>query len=185
VHENYFKTLGIRIVRGRAFNAGDRKGTLDVAILSEDVAARTWPGEDPIGKRVKWGSSASRDPWLTVVGIAAPTRYQELATPKPTIYVPAMQFIVAAQRLLLRTTAPLDATTRIVRARVQAIDPTVRVMRVAPFVAMFEARLARPRFTAFLLGIFAIVALLLAMVGRRACRSVRSRRPGLSPSAVS
>jgi hypothetical protein len=50
--------------------------------------------------------------------IAAPTRYQELATPKPAIYVPAVQFIVAAQRLLLRTTAPLDATTRIVRARV-------------------------------------------------------------------
>jgi len=182
VHENYFKTLGIRIVRGRAFNAGDRKGTLDVAILSEDVAARIWPGEDPVGKRVKWGSSASLDPWLTVVGIAAPTRYQELATAKPTIYVPAVQFIVAAQRLLLRTTAPLDATTRMVRARVQTIDPAVRVMRVAPFVTMFEAPLARPRFTAFLLGIFAIVALLLAMVGHYAviAAHVRQREPEIA-----
>jgi predicted permease len=168
VHENYFKTLGIGILRGRAFTAADRKGTLDVAIVSEDVAARVWPGDDPIGKRLKWGSAASSDPWLTVVGIAAPTRYQELATPKPTIYVPALQFIVAAQRLLLRTTTPLRSIVTVVRERVQAIDPDVRVMRIAPFAAMFDVPLAAPRFNAFLLGIFATVALFLSTVGHYA-----------------
>jgi ABC-type antimicrobial peptide transport system permease subunit len=168
--------LGIGIVRGRAFTTADRKGTLDVTIVSQDVAAGVWPGEDPIGKRLKWGSPASSDPWLTVVGIAAPTRYQELATPKPTIYVPALQFIVAAQRLLLRTTTPLRSITTVVRERARAIDPDVRVMRVAPFVAMFDAPLARPRFNAFLVGIFALVALLLSTIGHHALIAAHIRQ---------
>jgi putative ABC transport system permease protein len=176
VHENYFKTLGVRIVHGRAFTAADRKGTVDVAIVSEDVAARVWPGADPIGKRLKWGSPASTDPWLMVVGIAASTRYQDLMRAKPVIYVPAVQFIIAAQRLVLRTTIPANATAQAVRDRVQAIDPGVRVMRVTPFTAMFDAPLARPRFGAWLLGIFAGVALLLATVGHYAVIAAHVRQ---------
>jgi putative ABC transport system permease protein len=176
VHENYFKTLGVRIVHGRAFTAADRKGTVDVAIVSEDVAARVWPGADPIGERLKWGSPASTDPWLMVVGIAASTRYQDLMRAKPVIYVPAVQFIIAAQRLVLRTTIPANATAQAVRDRVQAIDPGVRVMRVTPFTAMFDAPLARPRFGAWLLGIFAGVALLLATVGHYAVIAAHVRQ---------
>jgi ABC-type antimicrobial peptide transport system permease subunit len=91
--------------------------------------------------------------------------------------VPAVQFIVAAQRLVVRTTTPIRSMTAVVRERVQAIDPDVRVMRVAPFVAMFDAPLARPRFNAFLLGFFAIVALFLSTVGHHAvvAASVRQR----------
>jgi ABC-type antimicrobial peptide transport system permease subunit len=91
--------------------------------------------------------------------------------------VPAVQFIVAAQRLVVRTTTPIRSMTQVVRERVQAIDPDVRVMRVAPFVAMFDAPLARPRFNAFLLGFFAMVALFLSTVGHHAvvAASVRQR----------
>ena len=176
VHENYFKTLGIRIQRGRAFTAADRRGTLDVAIVSSDVAARIWPGHDPIGKQLKWGSPTSDDPWLTVVGVATPTRYQELTKSKPTMYVPALQFIVAAQRLVLRTTAPADAIAAAVRTRVQAIDPDIRVMRIAPFVSMLDGPLARPRFNAFLISIFAIVALFLATIGHYAVIAAHVRQ---------
>jgi putative ABC transport system permease protein len=176
VHENYFKTLGIRILRGRSFTAADRSGALNVAIVSSDVAARTWPGENPIGKQLKWGSAASVDPWLTVVGVATPTRYQELTKPKPTMYVPALQFIVAAQRLVLRRTAPLDVIAAAVRKRVQAIDPDIRVMRVAPFASMFDAPLARPRFNAFLISMFAIVAVFLATIGHYAVIAAHVRQ---------
>jgi predicted permease len=176
VHENYFKTLGIRILRGRAFTADDRKGTAAVAILSEDAAARTWPGQDPIGKRLKWGSPSSRDPWLTVVGVAAKTRYQDLTVVKPTIYVPAVQLVVAAQRLLVRSDAPIDRIAPAIRDAITRIDPDVRVMRVSAFGAMFDAPLAHPRFNALLLGIFAGIALLLTSVGHYAVMAAHVRQ---------
>ena len=165
IHPNYFEAFAVTIVRGRAFTAGDRQGTLQVAILSEDIAARTWPGGDPIGKRLKMGGPDSQAPWYTVVGIAAETRYRELASPRLTIYLPAAQFQMTAEMLVLRTTAPLDLVTSLSRDRLRAVDPDVHVMRVAPFSELLEAPLARPKFNAFLLTIFAIAALLLSAIG--------------------
>ena len=165
VHQNYFTTFGIPVVRGRSFTAEDRAGAIDVAIVSEDVAARTWPGEEPIGKRLKMGGVDSPDEWLTVVGVAAPTRYKDLVEPRATLYLPAAQFLDVARMLVLRTGAPLELLTPIARERVSAVDPDVLVMRVAPFTDMLDAPLARPRFNAFLIGIFGTAALLLAAVG--------------------
>jgi putative ABC transport system permease protein len=165
VHHNYFGTFEVRIVRGRPFAPSDRRGALDVAIVSEDVAARTWPGQDPIGKRLKMGGFDSTYGWKTVVGVAVATRYRELARPRPTLYVPAPQFLVTAQLLVLRTTAPLELAASVTRESVKAIDPSVQVMRIAPFEAMLDGPLARPRFNAFLLGVFGITALLLASIG--------------------
>ena len=93
IHPNYFETFQIRILRGRSFTDADREGALNVAIVSEDVAARTWPGDDPIGKRLKMGGPDSEDPWRTVVGVAEPTRYRELAKARSTLYLPAKQFL--------------------------------------------------------------------------------------------
>lgn len=177
VHDNYFETFEVTLVRGRAFTDADRQGALDVAIVSEDVAARTWPAQDPIGKRLKIGGPDSRDPWRTVVGVATPTRYRELAEPRATLYLPAAQFLVTAQMLVLRTTASLDLVASRSRDRVRAVDPDVRVMRVVRFIEMLDGPLARPRFNAFLLGIFGIAALLLATIGLYAvmAASVRQR----------
>ena len=129
VHPNYFATFGVPLVRGRAFTPADREGAIDVAIVSEDVAARTWPGQDPIGKRVKMGTPESRDGWRTVVGVAAPTRYRELEKPRATIYLPAAQFLETAERIVLRTTASLDLTAALSRDVVKSVDPDVQVMR--------------------------------------------------------
>ncbi len=165
VHHNYFRTLEVPIVRGRAFTAADRAGALDVAIVSEDVADRTWPGENPIGKRMKMGGLDSRYRWLTIVGVARLTRYRELATPRATLYLPAPQFLVTAQLLVLRTAASLDLAASLARDSVKAVDPTVQVMRIAPFEQMLDGPLARPRFNAFLLTIFGVTALLLSAIG--------------------
>jgi putative ABC transport system permease protein len=165
IHPNYFETFEVTLVRGRAFTADDREGAVEVAIVSEDVAARTWPGEDPIGKRLKMGRSDARAPWYTVVGVATQTRYRELARPSATLYLPAAQFQMTAQMLVLRTTAPLDLVASLSRDRVQTVDPDVHVMRVAHFTEMLDAPLARPRFNAFLLSIFGIAALLLSTIG--------------------
>jgi predicted permease len=149
VHPNYFEALGVTILRGRGFADADRQGAPNVAIVSEDVAARTWPGEDPIGKRIKFGGLLSTDAWRTVVGVAKRTRYRELPEPRPTLYLPAEQFIVAAHMLVLRTSVPLAEVAALARARVSAVDPDVRVMRVAPFVELLGRPLARPRFNAW------------------------------------
>ncbi len=165
IHPNYFKTFEVALIRGRAFTDTDRQSTPDVAIVSEDVANQTWPGEDPIGRRIKFGGVDSTDEWRTVVGVARPTRYRELMTPRPTLYLPAEQFLVTARMLVLRTASPLAVVTRIARESVRAVDPAVEVMRVAPFTELLEQPLARPRFNALLTIMFGIAALVLAAIG--------------------
>ena len=177
VHPSYFDTFGVPLVRGRGFTGADRRGAPDVAVVSEDLAARTWPGEDPIGKRIKFGRLESAEPWRTVVGVARPTRYRELVRLRATLYVPAAQFIAAAEMLVLRTASPPAVVAGLVRERVRAIDPDVQVAQVAPFRDLLHGPLARPRFNAFLIGVFGVAALLLAAIGLYAviAASVRQR----------
>ena len=166
VHPNYFETFEVPLVRGRAFTAAEREGAPVVAIVSEDVAAQTWRGQDPIGKRLKMGGLPDPDPqWYTIVGIAATTRYRDLRRSRPTLYFPAAQFQMTAEMLAVRTTASPDLAASLVRDRVRAVDPDVHVMRVTPFTEMLDAPLARPRFNAFLLSVFGIAALLLSAIG--------------------
>jgi predicted permease len=165
VHPNYFTAFEIPLLRGRAFTAADREGALDVTIVSEDVAARIWPGEDAVGKRLKMGGPGGPASWYTIVGVAALTRYRDIASPRPTIYLPAAQFQMTATMLVLRTTASIDTVASLARARVGLVDPDVRVMGVEPFADKLARPLAHPRFNAFLLGIFGSVALVLSAMG--------------------
>ncbi len=165
VYTPYFSTLGVVIVRGREFTSADRDGAPRVAIVSDALAAATWPGQDPIGKRLKFGGLDSRNEWLTVVGVAGTTRYRELATPRPTLYVPVEQLFISGGRLAIRTAAAPELVARVVGEAVRATDPTVRVTRVAPYAEYLRMPLAWPRFNALLLSIFAVAALLLSAIG--------------------
>jgi hypothetical protein len=178
VHPGYFETLGLQIVRGRGFAASDRDGGPPVAIVSEDVAARTWPGADPIGRRLKMGQASTDGTWLTVVGVAGASRYRDLAAGRPILYVPAEQLIVAAQAVVVRTTAPLAAAAATVRAAVRDVDPSVHVMAVQQLDELRQAPLARPRFAASLGGAFGAAALFLAALGvlTATTTSVQQRR---------
>jgi len=177
VYPNYFTTFGIPLVRGRAFTEQDRSGTLEVAIVSQDVADLTWPGDDPVGKRLKWGGPDSHENWLTVVGIAAPTRYRDLRKPRSTIYLPAAQFLVTAELIALRTSAPVDVVASRARDGIKSVDPDALIVRIVPFARMLDGPLARPRFYALLAGIFGADALLLSAIGLYAvmAASVRQR----------
>jgi putative ABC transport system permease protein len=165
IHPNYFATFEAPILRGRAFTSADREDGVAVAIVSEDLAARLWPQQNPIGKRLKMGPVGSEGRWLEIVGVAAGTRYRTLTAPRPTLYLPAAQFQMTATMLVVRTNASLELLTSLARDRIRAVDPDVRLMRVAPFTELLDRPLARPRFTAFLLTVFGIAALLLATVG--------------------
>jgi len=165
VHPNFFATVQLPVVRGRAFAPADREGAPNVAIVSEDVAARSWPGQDPIGRRVKFGDINSKSEWRTIVGVVSRTRYRELLTQRPTLYLPAEQFVVAAQMLAVRSSLPPARVAGAARSAVEAVNRDVQVMEVVPFATLLDAPLARPRFNARVIGIFAFAALLLAAVG--------------------
>jgi hypothetical protein len=130
VHPAYFSTLGVSILRGRAFTANDRAGQPPVAIVSDALAAAVWPGQDAIGKRLKYGGPESRNEWLTVIGVAATTRYRELTAPRPTLYVPAEQMFISFGWLAVRTTADPAIVTGCLRELVRDVDHVVRVRRV-------------------------------------------------------
>jgi predicted permease len=179
IYPDYFRTFDIAIVRGRAFTVADREGAGLVTIVSEDVAGRTWPGQDPIGKRLKMGDANSKEPWRTVVGVAARTRFRELREQRPSLYVPAAQFIGSARDVAIRTSAPIATVAAQVRAEVTALDADVGVLRIQPFAELLEVPLARPRFNALLVAVFAAASLTLLGIGLYAVIAgfVRQRRP--------
>ena len=165
IHPRYFSTFQVPLLRGRAFTAADTDTAPPVAIVSSDVAARTWPGLDPIGRRLKMGTPASPGRWWTVVGITAPSRYRDLRSERSTLYVPARQMVGAAQQLAVRTTMPTAALMDLVRTRARSLDPTVTVRPLRAFTELLEVPLARPRFDTVLMATFGATGMALAAGG--------------------
>ena len=96
---NYFQAFGLPITKGRSFTVADREGSVPVAIVSEDVARRFWPAENPIGKHMRYAGTA--DTSWTIVGVVSETRYRAFRTTTPTIYFPAYQFAGAPSELAI------------------------------------------------------------------------------------
>jgi putative ABC transport system permease protein len=164
VTADYFATFGLPILRGRALNDGDRARSLPVVVVSRGLAARMWPGQDPLGKRLRWPGDTA-EVWRTVVGIVNDTRYRELLQLRPTVYVPVHQQPSIPTYLILRSRLPLAALSRALRQEVRAVDPDLDVVNASPVTAVLARPLAQPRFNAGVLLAFAIVAVLLAVIG--------------------
>jgi putative ABC transport system permease protein len=162
----YFRTLELPVRRGRAFTAQDRENAPRVAVVSEAVAQRTWPGEDPIGRRIKLGPPESPAEWHTVVGVVGETRYRELTDPQPSLYLPIRQFGgPVPMSLAIRTRADPAGVLPQVRQALQEVHPELMPVGGGSMSQLLSAPLARPRFSALLLGTFAATTLLLAAVG--------------------
>ena len=159
----YIETMGIPIVSGRAFARTDTADAQRVAIVSESAAARYWPGEEPIGKRVR---ISPRFEWATVVGVAADLRYRELTNDWMTVYYPAAQsFHFNAGNLAIRTDRPPSTLLSSVRDTIQAIEPSIPMDTLSPMGALLAAELSRPRLAVQISSAFALVTLALIMVG--------------------
>jgi putative ABC transport system permease protein len=166
----YFTTMGLPIRRGRGFSQHDRAGSPLVVVVSEDVARHTWPGQDPIGKRIKLGPPDYPDPWHTVVGIVPETRYAGLLNVRPSLYVPDMQppsadgvWVPTILAIRSRSTE-LDLLPSI-RTAIKEIDPDVTVISAATMNELLGGELARPRFNTGLLDVLAALSLVLAVTG--------------------
>jgi predicted permease len=170
---DYFETLGIPLVRGRAFGSEDREGAALVAIVNETFAKKYWPGGDAVGKRVKWGSPTSTAPYMEIVGIVADSVQEKLDTPpEAAIYMPYAQ--LSAERIsglgrtmsfVLRGHSGIGVLGPAIRREVRALDPEIPVFALRTLRDGLEASTSDRRFLASLVAIFAVTAALLAAVG--------------------
>ncbi len=162
---DYFATLRIPLRRGRTFDDTDVVGGAPVMIVNEALARRTWPGEDPLGKRIR-AERATAGEWATVIGVVGDVRHDALdATPGPEIYRPLTQYIHGGMTLAVRTDGEPLRSAGAVQAAVWSISEDVPVSNVRTLEQVSEESLAQPRLIATLLGIFAGVGLLLGLVG--------------------
>jgi predicted permease len=166
VGAGYFETLQVPVRAGRGFMVADDENALPVAIISENVARHVWPGEDAVGRRIKLGSPAGPGQWHTVVGVAGETRYRELEDVYPTLYLPARQFAgPVPMNIALRTQGDATALLPALRAALRDVHGDLLLVEAASMRQLMAAPLAGPRFAASLLTTFAVVTLLLAVVG--------------------
>jgi putative ABC transport system permease protein len=166
VSSDYFRTVGIPLRAGRAFDETDRADAPGVVVVSERLADLYWPGTSPIGRRMKRGVYDSANPWLTVVGVVGDVQDAALdLPPAPTFYLPFPQNPGQAVSLVLAAAGDPTALAGPVRGIVRELDPDLPVYRIASLEQILADSLARNRFSAFVLGTFASLGLVLAVVG--------------------
>jgi putative ABC transport system permease protein len=170
VSPDYFRAMGVPVLRGRAFAASDTAEAPAVMVVSRAMAERHWPGEDPIGRRLKVGPPDSRNPWATVVGVVGDVRHGALSNElEPEMYAPYAQEtrgFTAPRDLVVRTSAgdPLSLAAA-VREAVWSVDKDQPVSGARTLEQVLGESVARQRLYLLLLGAFAGLALVLAAVG--------------------
>ncbi len=161
----YLRTLGIRLIRGRDVSAFDRKGAPEVVLISELMARRYWPGEDPLGRRIRVGDIV-KGPVFTIVGVVADVRYMSRESPevRPMMYFSALARPPRSMTVVVRTTGAAASATAI-REAVASFDPALPPPTLNSMDELMGEAMATPRFAFVLFAIFAGAALVLAAVG--------------------
>jgi putative ABC transport system permease protein len=154
--------MAIPMLRGRTFEPGDAADdTKQIIILSANLARRFWPDGDAIGREVELGNRQH----CRVVGLVADARNVTLnEPPRPTMYFPAEQFLWPTMTIVVRGADGM-AVAPLIRQKIAALDPQLAVFNVRTMEAMLDTNTAQPRLTAWLVGLFAMLALLLAAIG--------------------
>ena len=179
VQGDYFEAMKIPLLRGRLFTQADKEGGQLVAIVNQTLAKQSWPGQDPIGKRMRIGTDTMHTPWATVVGEVADVKEGSPDQPsKQQYYTPAAQELAMAGELApagslggnggfiaLRTTTPPEQMENVLRATVRAIDSQLPLTQVQTMEHAISETEAPRRFNTALISTFAATAVLLAVLG--------------------
>lgn len=168
VSPGYFEIMSVPLRQGRYFGVEDHKDSVPVAVINEVAARDLWPGENPVGKRIKIGGDGDR--WYTIAGVVAGIRYSGLQGElRSEIYrlvsqapVGTMPFIM---RVAMRTEADPQTLANQVRAAVKEVSPEQPVSNIRTMEQLVSNSIAQPRFSMMLLGLFAVLALVLSIVG--------------------
>jgi putative ABC transport system permease protein len=168
ISDDYFKTLGVSMLKGRDFNERDGVKAPGVVIVNQAFAKKFFPNEDPIGKRIKPGISTTDEDtvWREIVGLVSDVRNRNLSSElRAGYFVPQAQVPFNQMTLVVRTTGDPHSLITAVQNEVHAIDSEVPVFSTKTMEEYISATVAAPRFNATLLMIFASVALILTIVG--------------------
>lgn len=162
VSPNYFAAMRVPILVGRAISETDRQGAPPVIVVNQSVASHYWGSGNPIGKRLEGGDHS-----FTVIGVVPDTRYRELMSVVPTVYIPSHQsfFPIVGTTLLIRSAGDPAALVPEIRRVVRDVDARVTVAAASPFEALLDLPRAQPRLNAVLLWVFAGATLGLACLG--------------------
>ena len=170
VSTDYFQTMGIPLVRGRAFTDRDTESSGDVVVINEAAARRYWPNEDPVGQRISLGATTE---WREIIGIVGDTRHEGLdADADPAAFLPQHQRFVnlgtgfeRTMTLVIRTGSDAASLTSLVRTSVASIDPHLPIGLVRPMDDLIGDSLAPRQLNFVLVSAFAFVALVLTAAG--------------------
>jgi predicted permease len=163
VTPGYFAALGIRLKRGRLLNESDLEKGPPVIVISDTMAGRFWPGEDPIGRQIQ--IQGARNPF-TVVGVVGDTRTQTLEDePAPVMYLAYRQVSLRSMWLTVRAVGAPTSVASAVQREIWAIDKTLPVANMQPLTQLMSEVAGQPRLTMLIFGLFASAALALAVIG--------------------
>jgi putative ABC transport system permease protein len=169
VTPEYLRLLGVRLMKGRLLSESDTAAAPLVVVITEELARQAWPGEEPIGRRIRRGrASDTTNPWLTVVGVVRDVKEDRFnfRTNRAAWYLPyAQQNSSAPPNLVIESEADFDALTAAVRRRVRAFDPDVAASELVAFDVHVAGLIVTERFAAVMLSALACAGLLLAVIG--------------------
>ena len=166
ISPGYFRTLEAKLLSGREFNDADGASGVPVAIVNQLLAAQFWPGEDPLGKRLRFFNRDAPGPWLTVVGVVSNVIQNDENRQRfdPLVYLPYRQDPGAGAWVLVRTRVRPESLANAFRSEVQALDSALPLYGPMPIAERME-RFWDSRFYGSMFLIFATIALLLASIG--------------------
>ncbi|MEN3337242.1 MAG: hypothetical protein V7647_918 [Acidobacteriota bacterium] len=165
---DYFRAMGIRLLQGRFFDERDTAKSTPVVIIGKSLAARLWPGQDALGKRVlAYGAPVDekRPGWQTVVGIVDDARYREVETARFDFYVPYRQAPNPVQHFMIRVSGDPRAAVPALRSAVASRDPDASVDGISTMEDVVGRAFAPWRFGTIVVSAFAAIALCFAVVG--------------------
>jgi predicted permease len=169
VTPDYFKTLLIALLQGRVFNEDDRAGAPRVAVISRATAEEFWPGENPLGKRIKSPFNTkykTSEQWIEVAGIVDDVKYDSIDDEvEPVIYLPQWQPTILGDKLIVRVAGDPASAIGNIRSQVSALDKALPVYNVYTMRENIARVTSRYRYSAWLMGAFAALALLLSAMG--------------------
>jgi putative ABC transport system permease protein len=161
---DYFGAMGIPILRGRGFTPADGPAAPTVIVINQTMARQLFPNEDPVGKRLRFGSPTA--PWISIVGVIGDVRHSGLeAAPAPEMYTYYLQNPPTNPFIVIRTTGDPSALAAVVRGEVQAIDKSIAAYDIRPMEQVRSESVSQRRFVLLLVGAFGALALLMAAVG--------------------
>jgi putative ABC transport system permease protein len=166
VSDGYFEAMGMRLVRGRLFDASERPSSTPTIVVNQTFVQRMWPADDPIGKRIKQGWPEGPGPWREVVGVVADVKLEGVAEKTPLqVYLPLKQETSTHLWMVVRGAGEPAALQPAVEAALHAIEKDVPLYTVRTMDDLLQASMARERMSMLVLAVFAGIALILASVG--------------------